>query len=54
MPPENIEVQKERCVALPNKLLTHYLNAENIQRYNTGEIGIYSVPVYAEKPQVEK
>jgi arsenite methyltransferase len=46
---KNIEVQKERRITLPNELLSLYLDAEELQRYSTGEIGIFSVNVYAEK-----
>jgi arsenite methyltransferase len=46
---QNIEVQKERRITLPNELLSLYLDAEELQRYSTGEIGIFSITVYAEK-----
>lgn len=48
---ENIQVQKERRITLPNELLSLYLNAEELARYSTGEIGVYSITVYAEKPR---
>lgn len=51
---ENIEVQKERRITLPNELLSLYLNAEELARYSTGEIGVYSITVYAEKPTEKK
>jgi arsenite methyltransferase len=47
---QNIEVQKERRISLPNEVLSLYLNEQEMQRYNTGDLGIYSVTVYAEKP----
>ncbi|HEY0743794.1 MAG TPA: arsenite methyltransferase [Chryseosolibacter sp.] len=50
---EKIEVQKERRITLPNELLSLYLNAEELARYSTGEIGVYSITVYAEKPTVK-
>ena len=50
----NIDVQKERRITIPNEILSLYLNASEIERYNTGEIGVYSVTVYAEKPVEEK
>jgi arsenite methyltransferase len=51
---ENIEVQKERRITLPNETLSLYLTDEELKRYSTGEIGIYSITVYAEKPMVKK
>ncbi|HEY0653428.1 MAG TPA: arsenite methyltransferase [Chryseosolibacter sp.] len=51
---QNIEVQKERRITLPNEVLSLYLNAEELERYRTGEIGIFSITVYAEKPLVKK
>ncbi len=47
---ENIQVQKERRISLPNELLSLYLNETELQQYSTGEIGVYSITVYAEKP----
>lgn len=50
----NIEVQKEKRITLPNETLSLYLNASELERYTTGEIGIYSITVYAEKPLEKK
>jgi arsenite methyltransferase len=50
----NIDVQKEKRITIPNEVLSLYLNASEIERYNTGEIGVYSITVYAEKPVEEK
>jgi arsenite methyltransferase len=46
----NIEVQKEKKITLPNDILALYLNETELQRYQTGEIGIYSITVFGEKP----
>jgi arsenite methyltransferase len=50
----NIEVQKEKKIALPNDILALYLNETELQRYQTGEIGIYSITVFGEKPLEKK
>jgi hypothetical protein len=50
----NIDVQKEKRITIPNEVLSLYLNASEIERYNAGEIGVYSITVYAEKPVEEK
>jgi arsenite methyltransferase len=51
---KNIEVQKEKRITIPNEVLTLYLNESELQRYQTGEIGIYSITVYGEKPLEKK
>jgi ubiquinone/menaquinone biosynthesis C-methylase UbiE len=50
----NIDVQKERRIILPNEILSLYLNASEIERYQTGEIGIYSITVFGEKALEDK
>jgi len=42
--------QKEKLVVLPNEILTKYLSAKEIEAYNKGEFGIFSVTVYGQKP----
>lgn len=46
----NTTLQKEKKIIIPNEILSLYLNAAEIERYNSGELGIYSITVYAEKP----
>ena len=48
---KNIVVQKEKRVTLPEEILKSYLSADKINELNTGETGIFSVTVYAEKPE---
>lgn len=50
----NITLQKERKITIPNEILSLYLNAGELQQYNSGELGVYSINVYAEKPAEEK
>lgn len=45
-------LQKEREISLPDELLQNYLTTDEISDYRAKNIGIYSVTVYAEKPQV--
>ncbi|MGE0588456.1 MAG: arsenite methyltransferase [Cyclobacteriaceae bacterium] len=49
----NIKLQKEKKINLPDEILTNYLNAEELEEYREGGIGIFSITVYAEK-QSEK
>lgn len=50
---KNSMLQKERKITIPDEILSVYLNPEEIENYKSGELGIYSITVYAEKP-VEK
>jgi ubiquinone/menaquinone biosynthesis C-methylase UbiE len=45
----NINKQKEKAISLPDEILDRYLNEEEKQQFKSGEIGIYSITVYAEK-----
>ncbi len=46
----NISVQKEKRITLPEEILKAYLSPQQIQEFTTGETGIFSITVYAEKP----
>ena len=47
---EEIKVQKEKRINLPDEILKDYLSAEEITEFNNGKSGIFSITVYAEKP----
>lgn len=47
----NITLQKEKEIIIPNDILDKYLSAEEIAQFRNGETGIYSVTVFAQKPQ---
>ncbi|GAB3044584.1 arsenite methyltransferase [Spirosoma litoris] len=47
----NIIVQKEREISLPDEVLKNYLSAEEIADYRHQDKGIYSVTVFAQKPE---
>lgn len=46
---ENILIQKEKPIIIPDDILANYLNSEEIQHYKSGSTGIFSITVYAEK-----
>ncbi|HLV14399.1 MAG TPA: arsenite methyltransferase [Xanthomarina sp.] len=46
---KNIQVQKEKTINIPNDILSKYLSSEEINSFNKGATGIYSITVYAEK-----
>lgn len=47
---ENITIQKEKVISLPDDILEKYLNPSEIEAIRTKQIGIFSITVYAEKP----
>jgi len=47
---QNIIVQKEKPIIIPDDILGKYLAQEEIKTFNKGETGIFSITVYAEKP----
>lgn len=47
----NITMQKEKEIIIPNDILDKYLSAEEIGQFKNGETGIYSVTVFAQKPE---
>ena len=46
----SILVQKERKITIPDEILSVYLDSAELEKYSSGESGIYSITVYAEKP----
>lgn len=46
----NITLQKEKAIIIPDDILINYLTAEEIVAFKSGNIGIFSITVYAEKP----
>lgn len=50
----NITLQKEKAIVIPDDILGNYLNAEELQQFKAGNTGIFSVTVYAEKPEETK
>ena len=45
-----VKIQKEKSITIPNDILSKYLNELQINEFESGDIGIFSVTVYAEKP----
>ena len=46
----NITLQKEKRITLPDEILKEYLTPEAMADFKTGSTGIFSITVYAEKP----
>lgn len=46
---ENVLVQKEKPITIPDDILSKYLNSDEIKAFNKEATGIFSITVYAEK-----
>lgn len=47
---QNIIVQKEKTIDIPDDILEKYLSESKLEEFKNGATGIYSISVYAEKP----
>lgn len=47
----NLVIQKEKRIVLPHEVLKDYLTPEDIRIFEAGQTGIFSITVYAEKPE---
>ncbi|MFM2232549.1 MAG: hypothetical protein RJB31_1250 [Bacteroidota bacterium] len=47
---ENIIIQKEKPIYIPDDILIKHLSAEEISSFRAGGIGIFSITVFAQKP----
>lgn len=48
----NIIVQKEKMITLPDETLRNYLDKDELGKFRESGTGIFSITVYAEKPMV--
>jgi SAM-dependent methyltransferase len=46
-----VVLQKEKQIHIPDDILSQYLNADQIAAFRSGQSGIFSITVYAQKPQ---
>ncbi len=51
---ENITVQKDKAIVIPDDILSQYLDPEQLAAFKLSGTGIRSITVYAEKPVAEK
>lgn len=49
---ENISLQKEKIINVPDDILSNYLTADEIKWYKEKGAGIFSITVYAEKNKI--
>jgi len=50
---ENITIQKEKVIIIPDDIISKYLDADSLQNFKNASIGIFSVTVFAQKPLTE-
>ena len=46
---ENISIQKEKTIEIPQNILQNYMSLEETEAFKTGSIGIFSITVYGNK-----
>ena len=47
---EQISIQKEKAIIIPEDILINYLSKEEIDAFKKGQKGIFSITVFAQKP----
>jgi ubiquinone/menaquinone biosynthesis C-methylase UbiE len=47
---EQISIQKEKVIIIPEDILINYLSKEEIDAFKKGQTGIFSITVFAQKP----
>lgn len=50
---ENVTIQKEKPIIIPDDNLSEYLSEKEIDEFKNGNTGIYSITVFAQKPASE-
>jgi len=51
---KNITLQKDKIITIPDDILSKYLSTEQLTIFKSGNTGIVSITVYAEKPIEEQ
>jgi len=46
---KNVEIKKTKTITIPDEILAHYLNDEQLSEYNNSGIGIFSITVVGKK-----
>ncbi|MBS4044635.1 MAG: arsenite methyltransferase [Chitinophagaceae bacterium] len=49
----NITIQKEKMIHVPDDILLNYVTKTELEQFRNSGIGIFSITVYAEKPEVK-
>ena len=51
---KNVTLQKEKTIEIPNDILKKYLSEKQLTKFKSGDTGIFSITVYAEKEGQKK
>lgn len=51
---QNVQIQKEKPIVIPDDILEKYLSSEEVKNFNHAGTGIFSITVYAEKPRTKQ
>jgi SAM-dependent methyltransferase len=51
---ENIQIQKQKPILIPDHILLQYLSAAELETFRTGQAGIFSITVFAQKAGEKK
>jgi arsenite methyltransferase len=46
---DNISIQKEKPIIIPDDILSKYLSSDELLKFKTAEMGIFSITVFAQK-----
>ncbi len=46
-----VTIQKEKAIAIPDDILKNYLNEAELAQFKSGQTGIFSITVFAKKPE---
>lgn len=49
----NVSLQKEKAIIIPDDILANYLSSEEIEDFKSSQLGIFSISVFAQKPEEE-
>lgn len=50
----NITIQKEKAIVIPDDILVNYLSPEELEKFKQGSTGIFSITVFAQKPDSQE
>lgn len=48
-----VTIQKEKPIVIPDDILKNYLSREEMEKFKSGTVGIFSITVFAQKPAIE-
>ncbi len=49
---ENLTIQKQKAIIIPDDILIKYMNEDEIEAFKKSEMGIFSITVFAQKPSI--